>query len=192
MGLAILILGLIVFIASHVFVTFRDTRAALIARFGFGYRVVFSIVSLVGVALIVWGYADYRAHEWVAVWSPPGFMHHVTVGLMLIASILLVATFIPSHIRDKTKQPTLAAIKTWAFAHLLVNGDVGSMLMFGSFLAWGIYARIAAKRRGAAPSRKAPVGWGNDLIAAIGGIVLFLALGYFFHPYVIGVEVLGN
>jgi uncharacterized membrane protein len=192
MGLAILVLGLTVFIASHVFVTFRDTRAALIARFGFSYRVVFSIVSLVGVALIAWGYADYRAHEWMAVWSPPGFMHHVTVGLMLIASILLVATFIPSHIRDKTKQPTLAAIKTWAFAHLLVNGDVGSMLMFGSFLAWGIYARIAAKRRGAVPSHKAPAGWGNDLIAVIGGIVLFLALGYLFHPYVIGVEVLGN
>jgi uncharacterized membrane protein len=192
MGLAILILGLIVFVASHVFVTFRGTRAGLIERFGFGYRVVFSIVSLVGVALIVWGYADYRAHEWIAVWSPPGFMHHITVGLMLIASILLVATFIPSHIRDKAKRPALAAIKTWAFAHLLVNGDLGSILMFGSFLVWGVYAYVAAKRRADATWRKAPAGWGNDLIAVTGGVVLFLALGYLFHPYVIGVSVLGN
>jgi len=192
MGLAILILGLIVFLGCHVFLTFRDTRAVLIARFGFGYRVLFSLVSLVGLALIVWGYADYRAHEWIAVWTPPGFMRHITVGLMLIASILAVANYIPSHIRDKAKHPMLAAIKTWAFAHLLANGDLGSILLFGSFLAWAIYAYISAKRRADAPSRKSPGGWRNDLIAVVGGVVLFLALGYVFHPYVIGVAVLGN
>ena len=75
-------------------------------------------------------------------------MRHVTIGLMLLASIFIAAAFVPSHIKSKLKHPMLASIKTWALAHLLSNGDLGSILLFGSFLAWGVYARIAAKRRG--------------------------------------------
>src|SRR5579872_3614593 len=98
MGLAILILGLVVFIGSHIFVTFRDTRAALIARLGVGYRVLFALVAIIGLALIIYGYADYRAHEWIQVWSPPAFMRHITEGLMLFAAIF-IAALIPSHIK---------------------------------------------------------------------------------------------
>jgi uncharacterized membrane protein len=192
MGLAILILGLVVFLISHVFVTFRDARATLIARLGrVGYHGLFAVVSLIGLALIVWGYADYRAYEWIAVWSPPAFLRHVTIGLMLIASILFMATPIPSHIRTWVKYPMLASIKIWAFAHLLINGDLGSILLFGTFLASAVYARIAAKRRGDAGPRKAPAGWRRDLIVVGAGIVLFLVLGLAFHPYVIRVPVLG-
>ena len=75
-------------------------------------------------------------------------MRHITIGLMLLASIFMAAAFVPSHIKSKLKHPMLAGIKTWALAHLLSNGDLGSILLFGSFLAWGVYARIAAKRRG--------------------------------------------
>ena len=88
MGLTILILGLLVFLATHVFVTMREARAATIERLGLNtYRVLFSIVSLGSLALIVWGFGDYRAHGWIQVWSPPGFMRHVTVALMLPAVI---------------------------------------------------------------------------------------------------------
>lgn len=191
MGLAILILGLIVFLGSHIFVTFRGMRAALIARLGLGYRVLFAIVSLVGLGLIVRGYADYRAHEWINVWTPPAFMRHITVSLMLIASILFPASFIPSHIKAKVKYPMLASIKVWAFAHLLANGDLGSILMFGAFLAWAVYAFASARRRKDTVLPVAPAGWRNDAIAVAVGVVLFLALGYAFHPYVIGVPVLG-
>jgi uncharacterized membrane protein len=192
MGLAILIFGLVVFLISHVFVTFRDARATLIARLGrVGYHGLFAVVSLIGLALIVWGYADYRAYEWVAVWSPPAFLRHVTIGLMLIASVLLMASPIPSHVRTWAKHPMLASIKIWAFAHLLINGDLGSILLFGTFLGWAVYAWTAAKQRDDAGPRKAPVGWGGDLIAVGAGIVLFLVLGLAFHPYVIGVPVLG-
>jgi uncharacterized membrane protein len=193
MGLAILILGLLVFLGTHVFVSLRGARAGVIARVGMnGYRGLFALVSLVGLALIVWGFAQYRAHEWIQVWSPPSFMRHITIGLMLISVILFTAAFIPSHLKAKAKHPMLAGVKAWAFAHLLSNGDLGSMLLFGSFLGWGVYARIAAKRRGDVGTTVAPAGWINDVIVVALGVVIFLALGYVFHPAVIGVPVFGR
>ena len=190
MGLAILILGLVVFLGAHVFVTFRDDRARMIERLGMGgYRALFAFNSLVGLALIVWGYANYRAHGWVQIWTPPQFMRHITVGLMVLSVIFFTAAFIPSHIKTRLRHPMLAGVKTWAFAHLLSNGDLGSMLLFGSFLAWGVYARIAAKRRGDLGAAMAPSGWGNDVIVVALGIVIYFALGFAFHPIVIGVPV---
>ncbi len=193
MGLAVLILGLLVFLATHLFVTMRERRAATISKLGLNtYRALFTIVSLGGLALIVWGFADYRVHQWIQVWSPPGFMRHITIGLMLPAVILVAAYFIPSHIKAWAKHPLLVAVKTWAFAHLLSNGDLGSILMFGVFLAWGVYARIAAKRRGDEGTTTAPTSWTNDIIVVVIGVVVYLALGYSFHPAVIGVPVFGG
>ena len=193
MGLLILILGLVVLLGAHVFVTFRTARAGVIARVGqIGYRALFSIVAIIGLALIIWGYGEYRAHEWVQVWSPPVFMRHITVGLMLFAVIFITAAFIPSHIKMKLKHPMLASIKTWALAHLFSNGDLGSIILFGSFLAWGVYARIAAKRRGDLGATSAPAGWTNDVIVVVVSIVVYLLLGFYFHPYVIGMPVFGR
>jgi len=195
MGLGILIVGLAVFLATHVFVSFRETRASVIERVGLPlYRGLFAIVSLAGLALITWGYAQYRAHALIQLWSPPAFMRHITVGLVLFAMIFIVAAFIPSHIRTRLKHPMLAGVKTWALAHLLSNGDLGSILLFGTFLAWGIYARIAAKRRGdiGAAANPAPEGWTNDIIVVVLGAAVFLVLGFWFHPYVIGVPVFGR
>jgi uncharacterized membrane protein len=190
MGLAILIIGLVVFFASHFFVAARGKRAALIERLGQGgYRTVFSIVSLVGLALIVWGFARYRAEGMIPVWSPPVWMRHVTVGLMLISIVVLCSFRVPSHIRTWTKHPMLASIKIWAFAHLLVNGDLGSILLFGSFLAWAVLARIAAKKRGDLGPQTAPAGWTNDILVVVIGVAVYLLLGFYFHPYVIGLKV---
>lgn len=190
MGLAVLVLGLAVFIASHLMVTFRDARAAAIARLGKpGYHTIFGVLALVGVALIAWGYADYRATEWTQLWSPPPFMRHITLGLMLIAAIVLVAWLVPSHIRAWSKFPLLLAVKIWAFAHLLVNGDLGSMIMFGALLAWAVYARIAAKHRADVVLPAAPASWLNDVFVVVAGVALYLALGFWFHPHVIGVPV---
>jgi uncharacterized membrane protein len=119
-------------------------------------------------------------------------MGHVTVGLMLFAVIFMTAAFVPSHIKTRLKHPMLASVKTWAFAHLLSNGDLGSILLFGMFLAWGVYARIAAKRRNDLGPMSAPAGWTNDVIVVALGIVIYLALGYAFHPAVIGVPVFGK
>jgi uncharacterized membrane protein len=193
MGLLILVLGLVVLLGAHIFVTFRDARAAAMARLGQnGYRGVFALVSIVGLALIVWGYGQYHTHELIPVWSPPAFMRHITEGLMLFAVIFFTAAFIPSHIKARLKHPMLAGVKTWALAHLLSNGDLGSILLFGAFLAWGVYARIAAKRRGDLGAITAPAGWTNDVIVVVIGIVIYLALGYAFHPMVIGAPVFGR
>ena len=193
MGLIILVVGLAIFLSAHLFVTRRSARAGLIARFGTaGYRILFSVVSIVGLALIVWGFGHYRADGYIDVWSPPPFMHHVTALLMLFAVIFLTAAFVPSHIKARLKHPMLAAVKTWALAHLLSNGDLGSILLFGSFLVWGVLARIAAKRRGDTGATVAPSGWTNDLLVVAIGLVVYLALGFAFHPIFIGVPVFGR
>jgi uncharacterized membrane protein len=193
MGLAVFIAGLVVFLVSHAFVTFREARDGLILRLGRnGYRVLFSLVSLVGLALIIWGYGEYRAHEWLPVWTPPAFMHHITEGLMLLAVIFITTTYVPTHIKAWLHHPMFASVKTWAFAHLLSNGDLGSIILFGTFLAWGIYARVAAKRRGDRGATVAPSGWGKDIAVVAAAIVIYLALGLYFHPYVIGVPVFGT
>jgi uncharacterized membrane protein len=193
MGLSILVLGLVIFLGTHLFVSFRDPRANVIARVGLpAYRGLFAIVSIAGLVLIIWGYGQYRAHEWIQIWSPPAFMRHITIGLMLFAVIFVVAAFVPSHIKTRLKHPMLAGVKTWALAHLLSNGDLGSILLFGTFLAWGVYARIAAKRRSDLGPMTTPAGWTNDAIVVGLGIVVYLALGYAFHPAVIGAPVFGK
>jgi uncharacterized membrane protein len=192
MGLTVLVAGLVVFLANHLFVT-RDARAAAIARLGKPvYFALFGIISLVALALIVWGYADYRAHGWIDIWQPPAFMRHITILLMLFSVIFATATFIPSHIKTRLKYPMLTAIKTWALAHLLSNGDLGSMLLFAAFLVWAVIARISLKRRADAVLPVAPVGYTNDVIVVLVGVVVYLALGYAFHPAVIGVPVFGR
>ncbi|MEP7030362.1 MAG: NnrU family protein [Pseudolabrys sp.] len=193
MGLGILVVGLVVFLGAHIFVTLRHERDALIARLGQGgYRGLFAIVAIIGLVLIVYGFSQYRAHGWVDVWSPPAFMRHVTILLMLFSVFFFTAAFIPSHIKTKLKHPMLTGVKAWALAHLLSNGDLGSIVLFGSFLAWAVYARIAAKRRGDLGPATAPAGWTNDTIVVAVGIMIFLALGYAFHPAVIGVPVFGR
>jgi uncharacterized membrane protein len=128
----------------------------------------------------------------VQVWSPPTFMRHITVGLMFFAVIFFTAAFVPSHIKAWLKHPMLNSVKTWALAHLLVNGDLGSIILFGAFLAWGSYARVAAKRRGDRGFTTPPAGWSNDVIVVVLGIVIYFLLGYYFHPYVINVPVFGR
>ncbi len=190
MGLTVLVLGLAVFVASHLMVTFRGARAAAIARLGKPvYHTISGLLSLVAVALIAWGYADYRATAWTQLWSPPPFMRHITLGLMLIAVIVLVAWLVPSHIRAWSRFPLILAVKIWAFAHLLVNGDLGSMIMFGALLAWTVYARVAARHRADVVPPVAPKSWLNDVVVVIAGIALYLVLGFWFHPHVIGVPV---
>ena len=191
MGLAALVAGLLIFLGTHVFVSFRAQRAKLVARLGHGYRVLFGLVSLIGLVLIIWGFAQYRATGWIDIWNPPRFMRHITIGLMLLSVILVIAAYLPSHIRQWTKHPMLAGIKTWALAHLLSNGDLGSILLFGTFLGWAVYAFVSAKRRTDVAPKAPPTGWTNDIIAVALGIVLYLALGYVFHPILIGVPVFG-
>jgi uncharacterized membrane protein len=188
-----MILGLCVFFAAHAFTTRRELRSKLIAAMGEGsYKIVYSLVSLAGLVLIVWGFAHYRATGWIDVWHPPKALRHVAVALMLPAVILVVASYIRGRIYAILKHPMLAGIKLWAAAHLLANGDLGSIILFGSFLGWAAFDRISLKRRADAGAPPIPVGgFTNDLIAVAIGVVAYLALAFAFHPVVIGVPVVG-
>jgi uncharacterized membrane protein len=193
MGLLVMVIGLVLFLGVHTLTTQRDVRAQIIATAGEGgYKVGYSLVSAVGLALIVWGFARYRATGWIDVWYPPAALKHIAAALMLPAVILVVASYIRGRIYAALKHPMLAGVKLWAAAHLLANGDLGSIILFASFLAWAVFDRISLKRRADAGAPPIPVGGAsNDLIAIAVGVVAYLALAFAFHPVVIGVPVFG-
>src|SRR5271166_5496452 len=165
MGLALEIIGLVVFLGTHVFVTMRDHRAAVVARIGeWPYRGLFSLVSIVGIVLIGYGFAAYRTAGPIMVWYPPAWTRHIVVALMWPASIMVVAAYIPGNIKRVLKHPMLVGVKTWAFAHLCANGDLGGIILFGTVLAWAVYDRITLKRRSDPGAPSIPDGGGrNDI-----------------------------
>jgi uncharacterized membrane protein len=189
-----MILGLALFFGVHTLTTQRDLRARVIASAGEGgYKIGYALVSAVGLALIVWGFAHYRATGWIDVWYPPVAFKHITVALMLPAVILVVASYIRGRIYTTLKHPMLTGIKLWAAAHLLANGDLGSIILFGGILGWAVFDRISLKRRTDAGGPPIPVGGGSkDVIAVVIGTLVHLALGFWFHPYVVGVPAFGR
>jgi uncharacterized membrane protein len=193
MGLLVMILGLILFFGVHTLTTQRDLRAQVIGSIGeSSYKIGYTLASVAGLALVTWGFANYRATGWIDVWNPPTAFKHITVALMLPAIILVVASYIRGRIYTTLKHPMLTGIKLWAAAHLLANGDLGSIILFGSFLAWAVFDRISLKRRPDAGAPPIPVGGAtNDLIAIAVGSIAYLALAFAFHPVVIGVPVIG-
>ena len=194
MGLAILVAGLVIFIGSHVFVTMRAQRAAVIARIGEGsYKGLMTLLSLIGVILIGYGFAQYRATGWVNIWNPPHWIFFITQILMWPACIFVVAAYIRGSIWRALQHPMLVGVKTWAAAHLISNGDLGSILLFGSFLAWAGYDRMTLKHRADAGAPAiASGGYRNDVIALVVGTALYLILGLVFHPLVVGRPVFGR
>jgi uncharacterized membrane protein len=199
MGLAVMILGLVLFLGVHTLPAQREVRGRAISAMGEGgYKLAYVLVSVLGIALIAWGFAHYRAAGMIDVWEGlvPAkalvVLKHIAIALMLPAVILVVAAFMRGHIYTALKHPMLAGVKLWAAAHLLANGDLGSIILFGSFLGWAVFDRISLKRRSDAGGPPIPVGgWGNDMIAVAVGIVVYLALAFAFHPVVIGVPVVG-
>jgi uncharacterized membrane protein len=194
MGLLVMMLGLVLFLGVHTLTTQRDLRARLVASAGqSGYKIGYALASTVGLVLIVWGFAQYRATGWIDIWYPPKALKHVAVALMLPAVILVVASYIRGRIYTALKHPMLSGVKLWAMAHLLANGDLGSIVLFGSFLGWAVFDRISLKHRADTGAPPIPVGGtGNDLIAVAVGLVAYLALAFAFHPVVIGVPVVGS
>ena len=194
MGLLVMIVGLVLFLGIHTLTTQRGLRAQCIASMGEGgYKIGYAVASLAGLVLIVWGFAHYRADGMMVVWSPPTFLRHLNVALMLPAVILVVASYIRGRIYTAVKHPMLSGVKLWAFGHLLANGDLGGIILFGSFLAWAVFDRISLKHRADAGAPPIPVGGvTNDVIAVVVGIIAYLALAFAFHPVVIGVPVIGT
>lgn len=186
-----LLLGLVLFLGVHVFSTLRGPRAALIARLGpEGYKGLYSALALIGLGLIIWGFGRYRAAGMIPVWDPPMWTRHLAMPLVWFAFVAIASRRAPdSRIRGWLRHPMLVAIKAWALAHLLVNGDLGSMLLFGSFLAFAVFDRIAVKRRGDPGAPRLAAFTRGDAIALGAGTALF-ALVLVLHPWLFGVSVI--
>ncbi len=187
-----LILGLVLFLGMHGFTTLRGPRARLAAVQGeVGYKIAYSVVSVLGFYLIVSGFGAYRAAGMIPLWDPPLGLRHGVSLLMLPAMVLLVSAYAPAgFIKTRAKHPMLAAVKLWALSHLLANGDLGSIVMFGAFLAWAVYARISLKRREDAPAI-VPAGWGmGDIVALVAGTALWAAFMFGLHSWLIGVALI--
>ncbi len=187
----VLILGIVIFLGVHVLATFREGRADVIARIGLGpYKVAYSVLAFVGLALIIWGFSRYRAEGLIPVWNPPVWTRHLTITLMWFAFVALACVNpAPGRIRGWLRHPMLVAIKIWALAHLLANGDLGGIVLFGSFLAFAVFDRIAVKKRGDAGAARVASFTRADAIALIVGTIAYIAM-IFLHPILIGVRVI--
>jgi len=132
----LLVIGIVVFLGLHLLPTQSGLRETLIDRLGEnGYKALFSVLSAAAFVLLVYGFAKAPV---IQVWSPPGWTRWVAIVLMLPAFIFLVAAYVSGTIKARLKHPFLVAIKTWALAHLLANGDLASIILFGSFLAYAV------------------------------------------------------
>lgn len=189
-----LVLGLLLFFLVHLVPTRPDLRSGLVERFGQGgYKAIVSVISLAGLVLIVVGFGKLQVMpaKNPELWIPPVWTRHLAFLLMLPAMIMFVAAEVPCHIRTAVKHPMLAGIKIWATAHLLANGDLASILLFGSFLGYAIYDRISVKQRMVAP-RPGPRSGGirNDIIVVALGLALYIFMLSIGHAWLIGVPLL--
>jgi uncharacterized membrane protein len=183
--MALFLLGLIIFFGAHLFTALaREARKSLVGRLGPGpYKGLYSLVSVAGFALIVIGWP--RADQTV-LYVSPYWLVHVAYALMLAALALLAAAYLPKgRIAAAARHPMLAGVKIWAFAHLLVNGDVRSLILFGSFLAYAALDRVMVKKRGEPTPKAGPIA--NDAIALAVGAAAWAAIYFLLHPYIAGV-----
>ncbi len=187
------ILGLVIFFGAHLFTTFRSREPGkdIKAKLGYGpYMGLYSLVSLVGFVLIFWGFGATR--DAGSLYMAPSWGRHVNLALMLPALILLVASQLPTGaIKKAVKHPMLVAVKLWAFGHLLSNGEINSVILFGSFLAYAVIDRIAVKKRGDnGPGKDAAASVMSDVGAVVIGGGLYVAILIWLHPILFGVAIM--
>ena len=189
--MGVLILGLVVFLGVHsVRIVAETWRSKQLQRLGEGrWKSIYSLVSIAGFFLIVWGFGLARQQP-VVIWSPPVAMRHLAALLTLIAFVMLVAAYVPRNaIKARLHHPMLLGVKTWAFAHLLANGRLADMVLFGAFLAWAVACYIAARKRDRAAQTQYPQGTasGTALTLAL-GVALWAAFAFWLHALLIGLR----
>lgn len=187
--MGLLIVGLVIFLGIHsVSIVSPDVRAAALARFGeAGWKISYSLISLLGLVLLVRGFALARQAP-VVLYVPPLWLRHITWLLMLPVFPLLLAAYLPGRIKTAVKHPLLTSVKLWALAHLLANGTLADVLLFGGFLLWAGLDRMSLKRRPPRAISTAPPGRYNDLIAVLAGLALYGLFIYRVHFWLFGVS----
>jgi uncharacterized membrane protein len=167
-------------------------RTRTIARVGERtWKGVYSVLSIAGFVLLVWGYGQARGAS-AALYDPPLYLRHATALLMLVSLVLVIAAYVPrNHIKATVGHPMLAGVKLWAFAHLLSNGRLADVLLFGAFLAWAVADFVAARRRDRAAGTVYAAGKASrTAITVAAGAAAWAALAYGLHSWLIGVPTL--
>lgn len=186
----VMIFGLLIFLGVHSVRIFADDwRSTQIQRLGLlPWKAVYSIASLIGLLMVIWGYGQTRLDP-VWVWQPPVGLRHLVSLLMIPAFILLVAAYVPrNHLKAKLGHPMILGVKLWAFAHLLANGRLGDIILFGAFLLWAVFDFRAARRR-PRPDVAGPSGVGTAATLVI-GVAAYLLFALYLHAPLIGVPVM--
>ena len=188
--MATLLIGLLIFFGIHTMsVIALPLRNRLAAKYALGWKGFYSIASVLGIALIVMGYAELRAEPTI-LYTTPFWMRYVAAALMLPVFIFFLASLLPGRIQATLKNPLLISTKTWALAHLLVNGALADVLVFGSFLIWAVAVRVSLKNREPRRYPRAPLSPANDAIVLIAGLALYAATILWLHEWLFGVPVL--
>lgn len=188
----LLIVGLVIFVGIHLVPTNPNFRLKLVEGLGEGaYKGLFSLVSLLALIAIIYGYSRAQVDM---MWYPPDFLRHIAHLLMLFALPILVSAYLPTgKIKAKLKNPMIISVKIWAFAHLLVNGDLASILLLGTLLFYAVFAMISARKRQRSNLLKVPKRHKDhflwDIIAISGGFVLYGVLAVWAHETLFGVSV---
>lgn len=192
--MTVLILGLIIFLGAHSTRIVADGwRTAQLKRLGEGaWKGIYSLISLAGFGLIVWGFSLARQQP-VVLWTPPIAMRHVAALLTLIAFILFAAAYVPRNgIKSRVHHPMVLSVKVWAFAHLLANGKLADVVLFGAFLGWAVVCYIAEKKRDRAAGTQYPAGTAGATAATVAaGAVAWALFAFWLHGLLIGVRPFG-
>ncbi|HEY9281123.1 MAG TPA: NnrU family protein [Eoetvoesiella sp.] len=187
----ILILGLVIFLGTHSIRIFaEDWRVAQRKRYGEGpWKLAYSLVSIIGFVLIVWGFAMAR-YEPIVLWSAPAAMRHIAALLTAISFVFLVAAYVPRNsIKAGLHHPMILGVKVWAFAHLLANGTLADLILFGSFLVWAVFSYIAARKRDRLANTQYPAGTiRGTVVTVVVGIVAWAVFAFWLHGVLIGVQ----
>ena len=185
-----LIFGLVLFLGIHAISIFaQPLRDSLATKSPLGWKGAYSLISIAGIALIALGYGDSRLDPVVLYTTPVG-LRHLTFLLMWPVMILFVTPYFPGKIKQVTKHPQLIAVKLWAFSHLLVNGTLADVILFGAFLTWAVLDRISMKKRVQRPLPGMKASGLNDILAVVIGTVLTGLFIMFLHSQLIGVPLI--
>lgn len=192
--MTLLILGLVLFLGVHSVRVFAERwRGGVRARLGEGaYKGLYTLASVAGLVLIVWGYGLARQQP-VLLWLPPVWTRHLAALLTVPAFILLAAAYVPRNsIKAKVHHPMVLGVKVWALAHLLANGTLADVLLFGGFLVWAVLNFRAARQRDRAALLSVPAGRLGPTLVAVGvGLVAWAAFAFWAHAVLIGVRPFG-
>jgi len=183
-----LVLGLVLFLGMHsisiIAPAWRDRTAA---RLGNAWRGLYSLITIAGLIITVWGYGIARQNP-VMLYAPPAWTHYVTAVLMLPVFPLFLAAYLPGGLKATLKHPMLLSVMLWALAHLIANGKLANVVLFGAFLAWGVADRISFRWRTQRPIPMAPSMKLNDGIAIVAGLVVYIVFEHWLHVRWIGVQ----